>query len=683
MKPGAVPAGSRGWALLTVLCLLLLGAVLSGFFSAERRYDRAAAARQQAHVLMGELRQYSDDLARAALTHALTRDGRLKQIYREILPIRDGQQPPVGCDGELYWTLLIGDEPRCARPGRGPIFDGLRDLGLAPSETLALKKLRSGLDELTRLESAAMSLAERADNETGRENALGMLTSTRYNLMKYNASKLISDLGESVDLRARNTQHQARVASRLCLLLALLLGSLTAWSAQRLWLSRRDADARSPAAAPVAADGEAAVDPPVSAQYRAISSKVSRRILIAAALCTLFIGGVMTGIALGWVRSGVESDIRSIAMLTRSSLEHDIWDIEPGSLKNQIAQIYQHHAVGYVRLRVNLGYVFEQGDPGLLEGGQTQTFDIFAPNTKDVIARLDIAPDINKLHQMVGYTVGLTLLVLVVLTLLIYWQVVITLKRQLEVPLRKVAHFVTSLSPSTLTRPLVLGRPGARQQDEIDLVVDGFSLLQKTIGEHIAQLDQLVAVRTAALQEANAKLQTLSEFDALTGIANRRKFDQVWGEEINRAVRQQLPLAVMLIDVDHFKGYNDHYGHQQGDDCLRRVAQVLAGDGRRHNDLVARYGGEEFVVVLPGEDEAGALVLAESMRRAVQDSAIPHEQSSTAPVVTICVGIACGIPHSLEQAASMLGFADRQLYSAKRAGRNRVALVSLSAAMGA
>ena len=658
MKPGAVLAGSRGWALLTALCLLLLGAVLSGFFSTERRYDQAAAARQQAYALMGELRQYSDDLARAARTYVLTRDGRLKQIYREILPIRDGRQPPVGCEGELYWTLLIGDEPRCARPGRSPIFDGLRDLGLAPSETLALKKLHSGFDELTRLESAAMSLAERASNETGRENALSMLTSTRYNLMKYNSSKLISDLGESVDVRARNALHQARVASRLCLLLALLLGSLTAWSAQRLWLSRRDA--RSPAAAPAVA-AEAAVDPPVSAQYRAISSKVSRRILIAAALCTLFIGGVMTGITLGWVRSGVDNDIRSIAMLTRSSLEHDIWDIEPGSLKNQIAQIYQNHAVGYVRLRVNLGYVFEQGDPGLLESGQTQTFDIFAPNTKDVIAQLDIAPDINKLHQMVGYSVG------------------ITLKRQLEVPLRKVADFVTSFSPSTLTRPLVLGRPGARQQDEIDLVVDGFSLLQKTIGEHIAQLDQLVAVRTAALQEANAKLQALSEFDALTGIANRRKFDQVWGEEINRAVRQQLPLAVMLIDVDHFKGYNDHYGHQQGDDCLRRVAQVLAGDGRRHSDLVARYGGEEFVVVLPGEDEAGALVLAENMRRAVQDCAIPHEQSSTAPVVTICVGIACGIPHSLEQAASMLGLADRQLYSAKRAGRNRVALASLSA----
>lgn len=680
MKLGTLPAGPRGWVLLTTLCLLF-GAALSGFFTAEQRYDRAVAARQHAYTLVSELRQYSDDLTRAARTFVLTRDGRLKQIYREILPIRDGLQPPAGCVGELYWALLIGDEPRCVRPGMRPLFDALRESGLTPSETRALKALRTGFDELTRLESAAMALAERAGNETGRENALAMLTSTRYNLMKYNSNKLLGDFGESVDVRARNALQQARLGSRICLLSALLLGIATGWSARRLWRSRQEEGARRPSS-PAGEDGQEVPTPPMSTPYRTISSKVSRRILIAAALCTLFIGGVMTGITLGWVRSGVESDIRSIAMLARSSLEHDIWDIEPGSLKNQIAQIYRHQAVGYVRLRVNLGYVFEKGDPGLLEGGQTQTFDIFAPNTKDVIARLDIAPDINKLYRLVGYSVGITILGLVVLTLLIYWQVVIALKRQLELPLRKVAHFVTSLSPTTLTRPLVLGRPGARQQDEIDLVVDGFSLLQKTIGEHIAQLDHLVAVRTAALQEANAKLQALSEFDALTGIANRRKFDQVWGEEINRAVRQQLPLTVMLIDVDHFKGYNDHYGHQRGDDCLRRVAQVLAGCALRHNDLVARYGGEEFVVVLPGEDEAGALVLAENMRRAVQACAIPHERSSTAPVVTICVGIASGIPHSLEQAASMLGFADRQLYSAKRAGRNRVALVSLSAAMG-
>ncbi len=147
-------------------------------------------------------------------------------------------------------------------------------------------------------------------------------------------------------------------------------------------------------------------------------------------------------------------------------------------------------------------------------------------------------------------------------------------------------------------------------------------------------LERQVAERTQELSEANLRLQQLSECDGLTGIANRRKFETVWEMEFQRAVRQHLPLAVVMIDVDHFKNYNDHYGHQAGDECLRQVAQALATTVKRTNDLVARYGGEEFVVVLPGLMGSDAIDVAQRLRLAVVDQGIPHAKNSAASVVT-------------------------------------------------
>ncbi|MEA3240039.1 MAG: diguanylate cyclase [Pseudomonadota bacterium] len=176
----------------------------------------------------------------------------------------------------------------------------------------------------------------------------------------------------------------------------------------------------------------------------------------------------------------------------------------------------------------------------------------------------------------------------------------------------------------------------------------------------------------AALQQANMELQRLASIDSLTKIANRRRFDDVLTLEWRRLQREKLPLALIMIDIDCFKIYNDTYGHQQGDDCLQSVARSISQQSKRPADLVARYGGEEFVVVLPNTDTEGATQLAEQMRKQVQLLNMPHKNSPVTPVVTISLGVSAVVPVSNYSPEQLLSWADQCLYQAKEAGRNRV-----------
>ena len=168
-------------------------------------------------------------------------------------------------------------------------------------------------------------------------------------------------------------------------------------------------------------------------------------------------------------------------------------------------------------------------------------------------------------------------------------------------------------------------------------------------------------------------LEDLSLVDGLTGIGNRRRFDEFLTREWRRSRRARTPLALILIDVDYFKAFNDCYGHAAGDDCLREVAATIAMLVRRPGDLCARYGGEEFVAILPQTDLAGARILGERIREAVMALDIPHGGSTVAPQVTISIGVAATDPAAPQEAEALLREADRQLYVAKSAGRNRVA----------
>jgi diguanylate cyclase (GGDEF)-like protein len=187
-----------------------------------------------------------------------------------------------------------------------------------------------------------------------------------------------------------------------------------------------------------------------------------------------------------------------------------------------------------------------------------------------------------------------------------------------------------------------------------------------------AEMERLVAQKTEALKQANEHLSRLSFVDALTGLANRRRFDEVLREEWNRASRSGTQLALVIADIDSFKPYNDALGHQEGDRCLAAVAAVFLNHARRAGDLAARYGGEEFVFLIADTGREAALAIAEELRGACEALAIPHPASAAGPVVTLSLGVAACRPSDGASIDALIQQADEALYRAKRQGRNRV-----------
>jgi two-component system chemotaxis family response regulator WspR len=194
---------------------------------------------------------------------------------------------------------------------------------------------------------------------------------------------------------------------------------------------------------------------------------------------------------------------------------------------------------------------------------------------------------------------------------------------------------------------------------------------------YITQLERDEAFRALEesreqLAEANRTLQKLSSLDGLTGIANRRTFDETLTKEWNRAVRDQKTLGLIMLDIDFFKLYNDHYGHQGGDDCLKKVAKGLESATNRDADFLARYGGEEFSAILPDTDIQGAVKVAEEMRLAIQSLHIEHAKSKVSDIVSISIGVASIVPQNNTEPEILIAAADQALYKAKEDGRNRV-----------
>jgi diguanylate cyclase (GGDEF)-like protein len=189
--------------------------------------------------------------------------------------------------------------------------------------------------------------------------------------------------------------------------------------------------------------------------------------------------------------------------------------------------------------------------------------------------------------------------------------------------------------------------------------------------------EQELLTLTSELEILNKKLEELSCQDSLTGIANRRTFDDFLSREWKRGARDASSFSLLMIDIDFFKIFNDTYGHQAGDDCLKMVAEALQKVVRRPGDLLARYGGEEFVAVLPDTGLFGAGILAENMCAVISELRVPHERSSVAEYVTISVGVASAEASSDVSPHELIAAADSALYRAKQGGRNRTEVISL------
>jgi diguanylate cyclase (GGDEF)-like protein/PAS domain S-box-containing protein len=190
------------------------------------------------------------------------------------------------------------------------------------------------------------------------------------------------------------------------------------------------------------------------------------------------------------------------------------------------------------------------------------------------------------------------------------------------------------------------------------------------------QAEELIQQLVQQLEVEKKTAELNANTDSLTGVANRRYFDQVLNTEFHRLKRTGAPLSLIMLDVDHFKNFNDSYGHLAGDDCLRQIGTTLKTFVRRASDFVARYGGEEFVVVLAETDPHGAEILAERIRTAIEALAIPHAGSEVAQVVTVSLGVVTVYPSGMSSTEQIMALADKAMYRAKQAGRNRTSVAA-------
>lgn len=223
-----------------------------------------------------------------------------------------------------------------------------------------------------------------------------------------------------------------------------------------------------------------------------------------------------------------------------------------------------------------------------------------------------------------------------------------------------VDYLIKPLQPTVLQSKVRFFLEAHRQRLQLE---------QKTreLDAKLVELEELQQL----LEESNLKLKRLSARDALTGLPNRRSFDDTFAREWQHALRDKEPLSLIIMDIDHFKNYNDTYGHVAGDYCLQQVARALEGASQRGVDMVARYGGEEFTVILPDTDAIGAETVAGKMMRAVSELSIEHTTSSACSHVTISLGGATIVPGDGDSMITLVETADKMLYKAKKQGRNR------------
>lgn len=253
--------------------------------------------------------------------------------------------------------------------------------------------------------------------------------------------------------------------------------------------------------------------------------------------------------------------------------------------------------------------------------------------------------------------------------------------RERAATLRALDETLVLEVPEAAFREHLCARPGPllallrvfsdRSRHDLDGLVSANLKLQAQ-GEEMERQNRELTETRRQLEQRNRDLERLSALDTLTQIANRRRFDAVLRQEWRRAVRDESPLSLVFCDIDFFKAFNDTYGHQAGDECLVRVAQAMEECLNRPADLVARYGGEEFIALLVDTDAEGARMLAERMRARVETLRVEHRASGVAPHLTVSLGTATMVPRAALRPEDLVDLADRALYAAKGAGRNRV-----------
>lgn len=406
---------------------------------------------------------------------------------------------------------------------------------------------------------------------------------------------------------------------------------------------------------------------PATPPYTPLARTLIRRIVALAVLCMMLTGGLKASLAYRDVQQGFEQAVRTVAENSLQVLSGALWDIEVDAVQRRVDWLATLPEVGRVRVEAVTGQVFASDKLDHIDTSHPMMLDILAP-TGGRLGQLEIWPNHGLYTARIAREVLAVIFDYVLFTTLICLAVSWILRRELQRPLQQIARFASSLKPNQLAQPLVIDRRHHDRRDEIDLVVAGFQQLQADLRHHIETLDQTVEERTRQLNDLVNDIQRLSITDALTGCYNRRLIEQRLPAEMERSHRYRRPLAVVFVDIDHFKPINDRWGHAAGDEVLREIGRRLLGAVRSQVDWIARYGGEEFLIVLPERSAEDARQLAERLRALVE--ATPIALDAARLDITASLGVA-------EYAAddtlhTLLNRADAMLYKAKESGRNRV-----------
>ncbi|MDO7895979.1 GGDEF domain-containing protein [Pseudomonas citrulli] len=429
-------------------------------------------------------------------------------------------------------------------------------------------------------------------------------------------------------------------------------------------------------------------------------SSLGRRLVLATLLFSLVftLAMVTWRTWLAWENNLAEmnSELVLIDQVFQNTLAHAIWEMDRESLDQQITSVASAAPVGRVVLNIvrpgqppeviDLNrYAVEPSGAAPVLHRQLVAQPYAGAHEK--VGELTIEGDNRLLWQRLWDEARSIVITQVIQSLLLAGLVMTMFNRLVTVHVVHIARHLGEVAPQTLKRHLRLQR-AAHRQDELSLLESQVNELQDNLHAHLErqrsdelaiaasrdQLAQLVEARTAELKAANQALEALSRHDALTGLANRRYFDELKNIEFRRAVRHKTPLAVLMCDVDFFKIYNDTYGHMQGDQCLKQIAETLRSVFGRSGELTARLGGEEFVVVLPNVDARQASEAAQRLRAALAERELPHSGSSVSRFVTLSIGIAELDPDTMDHFDQLLQRADQALYRAKHQGRDCVAV---------
>ena len=438
--------------------------------------------------------------------------------------------------------------------------------------------------------------------------------------------------------------------------------------------------------------------PVLTPEPRPAGSLGRRLVLATLAFClvfTLITVAIRTWSAWHANLAAMTDELSLIDQVFQRTLSKAIWEMDRESLQTQLDSVAQVAAVGRVELRIlragRSAEVMERQRPyqrtsHLAPSLQRTLAYVPYEDADEKVGELTLEGDERVLWQRLSREVANIVVTQIIQSLLLAGLIMWMFNRSVTVHVQQIARHLEQLTPATLKRTLRLSRSVTRK-DELSLLESGVNDLQDKLSAYLErqkqdeqqlaarsdQLAELVEERTAELREANSRLEQLSRSDPLTGLANRRHFDELKEVEFRRAQRLGQPLSVLMCDVDFFKRYNDTYGHALGDHCLQEVAATLKSVFARAGELAARVGGEEFAVLLPGSDLISARKTAERLRQAIAKLDITHATSPVAAHVTLSIGVAQFDPDSMDRFDQLIQCADQALYRAKSQGRDRIA----------